>query len=111
LMSPRSSPSCLSSTDRTSNQAAVPTATAVTNTAARVIRTRTDCRGWIQPRQPRARGDDGGLAIRDQPVAADAPHGLERPPPERHVDLAAQVADVHLDHVVVTREVLAPHLA
>src|SRR5262245_14106730 len=110
LMSSRTSLSCVSSTERTSSQPAVPTATAVTSIAASVMRTRTDCSGWSQRGHRPAGPERAGLATVDQPVAADGPHRLERTPPERRVDLAAQVADVDLDHVVVAREVLAPHL-
>src|SRR4029450_13070168 len=87
-----------SSTESTSSHPAAPTASAVTTTAARVMRTRTERGGG-----PRL------LAIGAPPVAADAAHGLERLPSERLVDLAPQVAHVHLDDVVVAVEVLAPH--
>src|SRR5262245_8996646 len=89
-----------SSTDCTRSQPAVPTATAVTRTAARVMRTRTERGAWIQD-----------LTIGVQPVPADAAHGLERASTEGLVDLAPQVAHVHLDHVVVAVEVVTPHLA
>jgi hypothetical protein len=41
-------------------------------------------------------------------VAAQRP---QRAPPERLVDLAAEVPDVHLDHVGIALEVVAPDVA
>src|SRR6478672_13084063 len=70
-------------------------AAATTSVATAVMRTRTE------------RND--GLSIGDQPVA-DAAHGLERGPPERHVDLAPEIPDVDLDDVAIASEVVAPHL-
>src|SRR5690348_12950756 len=85
-------------TARTRPNDASAIAAATTTVAAMVIRTRTERR--------RASGWASGIG--DHPVA-HAPHGLQRPAAERGVDLAPQVAHVHLDHIGVTVEVAPPH--
>ena len=70
-------------------------AAATTSVATAVMRTRTE--------------RNEGLPIGDQPVA-DAAHSLEGGPPERCVDLSAEVADVDLDDVSIAPEVMAPYL-
>src|SRR5579875_2546108 len=80
-------------------------AAATTTTPTRVVRARTELRASVRRdrREPSA-------AIAGQPVAG-SPDGLERLPAERDVDLAADVAHVDLDDVVVAFEVEVPHVS
>src|SRR5579885_3371235 len=100
-----------------------PVATATLNSAVvmMVIRPRSDWRAYQRAGQPSTRqreltcASDGSRRLRArgdagrQPVACAA-HGLQALPPERSVDLAAQVAHVDLDHVGVAVVVRVPYV-
>src|SRR6266508_448761 len=77
---------------------------------ARRLRRRHQASG-VRARAPAGAATGAGPASSatgaDQAVPGAA-HGLERPPAERRVDLAAQVADVHLDDVGVAVVVGVP---
>src|SRR5215207_1749555 len=86
--------------------AAIPTpSSAVATTVSRARRVQDG----IPPGQPAA-GEDRSATVGGEPVAGPA-HGLHRPPPERGVDLAAEVAHVDLDDVEVALVMRVPHVA
>src|SRR3954464_15778872 len=83
--------------------------------AIRVRRARSDCwahqrvgqlTSWAARCRPRASAA-GTSALGGQAVTRSA-HGLQALPAERHVDLASQIADVHLDDVGVAVVVRIP---
>src|ERR671915_507784 len=78
-----------------------PRVSAMTSTVASVNRARR-----LRRRHQR-RGRSAAIA--GQPVSGAA-YGLHRPAPERSVDLAAQIADVDLDHVDIPVVVSVPDM-
>src|SRR5512132_2525975 len=95
----RSSPVRLARSTATRARAPAAMASPATTAAATVVRTRT------VPSRARPRGRSA--AIGHQPVAAAADR-LDGGPPERPVELVAQVAHVDLDDVGVALELVVP---